>query len=313
MTQGSTALHIAAKQSFLEIVEALIANNASINIKDKHGLTPLDVAGMFADSTVPGTIVCAAEPASVLPMAGTGDLVAEETDDVPQIQLYTSLGKQTSSWSQKKQRRAFTLGAGNAKVTSDVVLSLIKGGGERSEERATKTTTPLHNFVAANDEESIRKFLADDTSELRAFIKTKDEQGRTPLHLAVEKSLIKPLQVLIEKDKSVMNVTDFKGRTPLLIAVQNEWAKGTDLLLETDLKITTNEGENVFHIAAKRKNIGILKSLLDQASKKVRNYSLLLVNVYYPLISKFVIISSQFSKSHYCTRTLEKCSKKYVR
>ena len=50
--RGQAALHIAAELGHEEVVDILLASNAFVNVRNKHGMTPLHLAARKGFNTI---------------------------------------------------------------------------------------------------------------------------------------------------------------------------------------------------------------------------------------------------------------------
>ncbi|KAK9498516.1 hypothetical protein O3M35_003133 [Rhynocoris fuscipes] len=277
----STPLHLACKTICYKTVELLLSHGADVTIKDAKGLTPLDVTGLYAPTNdskpnqtnkPEGKVLSRAAPnrhghfrasapgfkMAVLASDSVRDKQQEidKTDDKPAHRIVTALIKN------------------GAKMPKGNVI--LKEGSVINQNKMPVTT--LHTAVVNEELELIECLLQNG-----ACLTTWNDNGETPIHLAVKKWLIEPLKKMISWDmqqtdtgySSIVDVRDSLGRTPLHLAVMQEWPTGVALLLESgaDVATTSNDNESVLHLAAERGNKPMLEELLSiPDSRKVLEY-----------------------------------------
>ena len=96
----------------------------------------------------------------------------------------------------------------------------------------------------------------------------RNAKSKTPLHLAPSCERIKVVRTLLEskENKNIdINAQDEDGLTPLHIACRNHNVGILISLLDhgSDITLLTNDGENVFHLAAQNKNSHVIGKLLE--------------------------------------------------
>lgn len=96
-----------------------------------------------------------------------------------------------------------------------------------------------------------------------------DENGDTPLHLAVKNNHITIIEKLLENNSLDLNLQNKDGETPLHIAAQNGYTEITEKLLKNnsvDSNLQDIIGENPLHAAAEHGWIKIVEKLLESSS-----------------------------------------------
>lgn len=127
----------------------------------------------------------------------------------------------------------------------------------QDEERARRSREQrLHH----NDDSIAREVL-----RLQVDIDGRDQEGRSPLHLASSFNNIHLAEILLEH-KASTNATDFQDRTPLHYACFHGNTAMVQLLLQKKAKVdmSTDQQLTPLHLAASgRDTIGIVRLLLD--------------------------------------------------
>ncbi len=113
----------------------------------------------------------------------------------------------------------------------------------------------------------------------RFLINVPDEEGNTPIHLCILYGNFDLLEIFVDvaltiPDQNLINLKNHKNLTPLLVAVYLEETEVCELLLEAnaDLALTDIYGCNAIHVACKKKNVNLLKTLIKYVDKNC-NYS----------------------------------------
>jgi ankyrin repeat protein len=182
-------------------------------------------------------------------------------------------------------RRALTLSV----PATDVRMLLPTGDGEMPE-----VTSPTHEAVEGNDQDALRKLLAEKPTRVRARRLTGDtplhvavwradvgmatrlldagapvdapaQQGRTPLHLAASMGQVEVIKLLLARGADV-NRPDLQGRTPLFLSALSGDADGARLLLnaKADVKVIESQvGYTPLHAAAEFGHMEVGQALVD--------------------------------------------------
>lgn len=119
----------------------------------------------------------------------------------------------------------------------------------------------LSNAKKNNIEECI-KLLAQEAGRISADINTKDKDGWTALHHAVNNMNVNFVNVLLYNDARV-DVADARGVTPLFIAVGNGSTNIIQILLnaKADCGVQDLSGNTAFHFGAVRQNRSALQMI----------------------------------------------------
>lgn len=135
------------------------------------------------------------------------------------------------------------------------------------------------NALADRTGKSLIKFSK--TRSLHELLKTQrfllnaqDEDGNTPMHLAILYGNFDLLEIIVDVSltipyQNLINLKNYKQLTPLLIAAHLGEIEVCEFLLEAnaDLTLTDLYGCNCIHIACRNKNVNLLKLLLKYVEK----------------------------------------------
>ena len=133
---------------------------------------------------------------------------------------------------------------------------------EDDKNRALDTTIRFLHAIGANDqaEEVAYRAKAERTPEL---IDALDEDGQTPLHLAVRSKNLAVVEVL--KKLTDLKALDEHGQTPLHGAVRSNNPDVVEALIEAgaDPNALDEDGQTPLHLAAPRNNLAVVKPVLE--------------------------------------------------
>ena len=108
----------------------------------------------------------------------------------------------------------------------------------------------------------------------RFLINVQDDDGNTPIHLCILYGNFDLLEIFVDvaltiPDQNLINLKNHKNLTPLLIAAYLEEIEVCDFLLEANADITHTDmyGCNAIHIACKKRNVNLLKTLIKHVDK----------------------------------------------
>ncbi|KAJ3438692.1 ankyrin repeat-containing protein [Anaeramoeba flamelloides] len=112
--------------------------------------------------------------------------------------------------------------------------------------------------------------LEDDLIKIKYYIKSNRIlvtfliSGEQPLYIACQEGKYEIAEYLLKKDADPNSLT-LQKKNPLYISIQNNQEKIVELLLEHKVIIKGNffEGQTLFELAVKNKNVNILKNLIE--------------------------------------------------
>lgn len=219
---GNTALHAAVRWNAKKAVDALIKGGADINAGNLNGKTPLHEAVRLGMAETEGMLLAAGAALEARDLSGNTPLM-----DAVQNGLNTSI------------ERLLEKGAS---------LNVRNNAGD----------TPLH--VAVN---TARMDIATALLSKGASIHAKNAKGITPLRAALRKGAVEA-GTLLTKDR--INETDNDGATPLHIAVQEKAQSAVIAgILAFGPKLSEPDagGKTPLHIALNERRYDTAKQLVD--------------------------------------------------
>ncbi|KAM4068140.1 ankyrin repeats (3 copies) domain-containing protein [Hirsutella rhossiliensis] len=220
---GRTLLHQAAYDGSVTATRFLIEAGANMGLEDRHGQTPL----LFAAK-------CDQRQIAALLFSDKAD--KKSPDDKKQI-----------------LHRA-------AREGHSIAVGILCEIGFDKEARDGERRTPLYVAAEHGHQDAFRVLVANG-ADGRA--PDAEHGGETLLHRAARENNVHAADLLfLEED--VCNVQDSEGRTPLHVAVTRSLGVVQKLLkVEADIDIADARGQTPLHAAAIRGNVDILTALVD--------------------------------------------------
>jgi len=283
---GRTPLFLAVSHGKASAVQALLANGANPNIKDREGATVLDYAKAGAESTDDPNKKAAY---NVIISALKDALFCEaaKANDIGQMKKLVS---EINPNAQDSKGNTLLFLAANVPGNEDVVKQLLARGAEVNGGNAAKKETPLFAAIAGGNTgivDILLKAGADTRHECTsdpndsAYI---GFRGMTPLnyfggdlanHGGFNKDI---LQLMIAADKkqhpnakvALVNIaSSARGLTPLMRAAFDHNVEAVQALLArgADPNIRSHASEEDLEIDPKRKEYGV-ESALDFAKRE---------------------------------------------
>ena len=151
--------------------------------------------------------------------------------------------------------------------SATAAASMIEGKKEEKEQEGVLVQTrypgqyvrviskSLIEACKINDVKAVSKFLAEDSGKPENEPGAADAEGHTCLHWAALKNHEKVAALLLQADKSIVNVSNSRGETPIHWAVIKGNLRMVSLLLRNgaDASACDRNGYNVLHKAAQYK------------------------------------------------------------
>ncbi len=153
---------------------------------------------------------------------------------------------------------------------ASVVRLLAEGADVNAPNR--NGDTPLHLAVQENNVDVVKRLLQSDGLNVNA---KDDEYGRTALHWAISMGYEDVIRILLRNVNILINIQDNEGRTPLHYAVDDD--KDDPYMLKAllndssfNINVKDKRGQTVLHRAIIRKNVNMLSQLLSIGAIKVK-------------------------------------------
>ncbi|MCG8340757.1 MAG: ankyrin repeat domain-containing protein, partial [Cytophagales bacterium] len=261
--KGQTPLHYAAVQGDQASIAKLLSKGAPVNRRDDKGRTALHYAAAEGKKAAVDALLAAA------------DVDVNAQDNEGRTALHNAVAK------------------GNTDVVDTLLAAGVDVNAQNNEGR-----TALHDAVAKGDTDIVGALLAagaavnaKDTQGImplqltnkqeiiNALIRTRDSEGKTPLHDAAGKGDKDAAKALVKADADV-NAQDDEGETPLHCTVQEGDKDVLDILLgASNIQVDTkdNEGRTPLYDAVeealekageeREKAIYVIKALLEKGAQ----------------------------------------------
>lgn len=262
-----TALHCAGWQGNLAMAKALISHGANLECRENKGQTPLHWAAWQGHKTV----------AAYMLKNGADARVVDEDGRSP-LHWSCAYGYEMTSdtliyhWADidlrdKEGKTPLDLAIANG---NERLIRLLLGKGPDLEGMQRKTGL-IHRLVQEG-KDSLIKLLLDHGLD----VDSRDEHGRTALHVAVMFGRSAVLRALVKRGATV-HVEDNEGLTPLWMAAKDEEGTMVDDMLKslaatsrTELALALTKPGHVFgtpiQVAFQRKNKDIVTKLAKAGS-----------------------------------------------
>ncbi|XP_044178516.1 transient receptor potential cation channel subfamily A member 1 homolog [Acropora millepora] len=274
---GVTPLHYAVRHGHMDVVKLLSKFGADINKTEKDGVSPLHDAVTICTDTVQQSgsryYVDGEVNTVVAPVTTTLSTDKIEGEINPSYGMQLSMEESTESFIMFLVQQGGDVNVVDNSGSSPLHYAATKGNltavrellqcdGIKIDHMDEYGSTPLHCAVTCSDGKVV-KALLDAGADLRA----KDDEDRTPIHLACIEGNIDAVLVLLEHVKNSENLRhmDEYGSTPLHCAVTYSDAKVVKALLDAgaDLRAKDHVKRTPIHLACTEGNIDVLQVLLE--------------------------------------------------
>lgn len=243
---GGTLLHYAASDASLKVIEFLLARDLEIDARSLNKETPLEW-GMYRGQVdvIDLLVQHGAKVKNIFDIWGnsvlTAAILANNTEcihalikrgaDVNEVNsegrtpLHTAVSPANERITLKMVQLLIELGADVNAVkkdgvsvlmwavkygTPEIVRCLLEKGASVDPTVSNPKYSVLHNALSTNNVEIIDLII-----DIATVCDFKDESGKTPLLLAVEKGNLNSIKKLISKKVSIHSVDGYFGKTPL--------------------------------------------------------------------------------------------------
>jgi uncharacterized protein len=214
-SDGTTALHWAAHNGDVELVERLLRAGANANAKNQFGATPMSEAAFLGNTSIVDTLLKAgADPDSPGADGQTALMLVARTANVAAAKLLLEHGAHVDA--REKQKDQTALMWASAESQPAMVRELIAHGADVN----------AHSLI---DED-----LAQVSSEPRA--QHQSYGGLTPLLYATREGCLSCVQSLVESGAK-LDLPDPEGVTPLIEAITNAHFDTAKYLIEQGAKV----------------------------------------------------------------------------
>nr|XP_024216140.1 uncharacterized protein LOC106692892 [Halyomorpha halys] len=224
LLRGDTYLHIAAVGGHNGVLLALLEGGLQVNIKNHFGETPLFQAVRAGN------------------VRGVEILLEWKADDRLLPQASRSLVE-------------------IAVESQNVAMFKVFMKSETLPPFQSKDGDSILHFIANSGNAEMLKILKD----RRLSPEIKNVNGVTPLHVASDISIVK---ILLGMD-SVIDAKDNEGRTPLMLAIKNLKPEIVTFLLYSGANLNVKDSQNFtpLHYAAKGGHVDIVTTLLEAGAR----------------------------------------------
>ncbi|XP_066908001.1 serine/threonine-protein phosphatase 6 regulatory ankyrin repeat subunit B-like [Halyomorpha halys] len=207
-----TALHIASYHGLTEIVQLLITNKASLEVRDERGYTPLHYACEEGHVEVVELLSHSGANKDSADINGTTPLhIACRLGSLPIARLLLSHPIAALDYADNDGYTAVHYAAFSG---SQKIVKLLLNLGANKEARTNGLKTPLHFASFKGHNEIVEMLLKE-----QADFKTSDIEGMMPLHYAVKERQSNVVKLLVQYGLSPL-IRNKNGSTPLHLACQ---------------------------------------------------------------------------------------------
>ncbi|XP_036335304.1 ankyrin-3 isoform X2 [Rhagoletis pomonella] len=254
-TNGLNALHLAAKDGYIDIVSELLRRGINVNNATKKGNTALHIASLAGQKDVIKLLIQYNANVNVQSLNGFTPLymAAQENHDACVRFLLAKGANPSLATEDGFTPLAVAMQQGHDKVVAVLLECDVRG----------KVRLPaLHIAAKKNDVNAATLLLQSETSP-----DIVSKSGFTPLHIAAHYGNVDIAKLLIEHGADV-NFTAKHNITPLHVACK--WGKTNilELLLSKNANInsTTRDGLTPLHCAARSGHVEVIEKLLAYKS-----------------------------------------------
>ena len=254
---GNTALHLAVMNGNVAVIIKLRQHNARVDIKNKAGKTPSDLARELHpyDDSIAHAFSVSLDSSS-LPFASA----AEESAGL-ESKIHTAPFQSGEDNSLIEAVRRGDLNAVKRLLAS-------KGCRESIENRDAQDDASLHIAAQGGHLEVVKHLIAKG-----ANVDAQNRAGDTSLHIAVKKIFFGVVKHLIAKGANV-NAQNSAGDTPLHIALKERFFDVVKKLIAKGANVDAQNraGDTPLHIAVREGFFGVFKQLIAKgANVNVQN------------------------------------------
>ncbi|XP_069125234.1 transient receptor potential cation channel subfamily A member 1-like isoform X2 [Argopecten irradians] len=268
----SAPLHMAAVNGHVPITELLLSHDAIIERRDKEHMTAMHRAAMYNRYQIVELL-----------MNRGGNVNVKSEDQMSPLMMACWKGHvQTTNFLLKHGakiddvdqtcRTALHIAVQNGHP--EVISQLLENGCSKIMECLDQTDqTALHYAAKKGDMPILCALL-----KYKCRMDARDQDGKTPLHIAAEFSNSKVIDKLVQASQAELNDTDSDGKTPIMVAAETGNYNTAQALLYhgADLTMKDEECRTATMLATAAGHTKLVKLLLDNyaeinMSDKVKN------------------------------------------
>ncbi|GIX81417.1 ankyrin-3 [Caerostris darwini] len=254
---GMTPLDLAIRHDHKNVVEALLKNNASIQLK-RRSHAPMRYAVWYNRKDIV-EIILGKEwniDASVTMGGFTSLHIAAERGHTDLVNFLLTKNANVRS---KSDERYEPLHLASMNGEADIVRSLLSKGADSNAE-TLEGRTPL-SFAAEMGRTTVSELLVEHKANVNVADKTTQY---SPLILSVKTGNLDTVEFLLG-NQACVDAQDFLGQTSLHFAAMRGHVDMTCLLLRNraDISVVDSEGKTALHKAAERNHEEVVKILIQ--------------------------------------------------
>ncbi|GCB24470.1 ankyrin repeat domain-containing protein 50 [Aspergillus awamori] len=260
-TNGLTALHIAACEGDMLVVELLLQHpEVDVNAQDTDGLTALHIAAGEGHMLVVELLLQHPEV----------DVNAQDTDGLTALHIAAGEGHMPVVELLLQHPRVDV----NVQDTDGLTALHIAAGEEYSpivelllqKPKLDVNTQDIEGLAALHDAAYEGRLLSLKLllQHTGIIVNKQDKCGLTALHKAANKGHLPTVELLLQHPEMDVNVRDTRGRTPLWWAVVHQPEVASRLLDDTRIavNIMDGQGSSYLHLAVQTSNNSLVNKLL---------------------------------------------------
>lgn len=268
VTHGSTQLHIAAAQGFVDVAKTLIQHGSPVDRYNGELQTPLHVAAVNARIRVVEVLTHSnADIDKRAPLSGRTALL--EALIKGRVHVALALIRDGASVDFGSKDGLTPLQVACREGLTDVVPALLRASPDSIHRRGQQRYSPIADAAARGHAQIVRVLLA-------AGADTDDrclDGLRAPLHMAAMHGHAEVVGLLIDEGHADIEARDAEGRTPLIEATIARHASTVSALLvrgaNADAAAQADRLHTSLHIAAAKGEARLIQLLVEEGHANV--------------------------------------------
>ncbi len=264
---GQTPLHLATINGHTGVVNYILKEKTSVRLsdilqaQDISGATPLHEAVRYGRPDICKLLLSSGANVDALDSIGKSPFLLIIPEDA-QYNVYSTLLQYNASATQKDMYGDTVLHVatmGNAPVN---VLELLVNHGAGVNERNKQGVTPLSLAIEKNNTKHVVFYATH-----KADINAEDQNGKSPLVYALDSPDIQMLKTLVTPENILTK--DSQGNTPLHIALQKDSPfEYIQYLIETgaDVNARNKNGDSILFLTVQKNNRRVGDLLLEKGA-----------------------------------------------